>query len=177
MDSFPLKQIVGRSSGGIFALFRVATANIQCLYPSMLTLRQGGDALSVFPTKKCEKWTDPHMHRHTWWPLYTINFHQKEKGILLYKWLLLLTHGGQMKTCGKLETRISLPTFPQFGQFPLMPMGVLAPMSAHAGPSAQPLIDVSGNFPAHVFAELPSNISPNPSEVISEISELHDKTF
>ena len=56
-------------------------------------------------------------------------------------------------------------------------MGVLAPVSAHAGPSAQPLIDVSENFPAHVFAELPSNISPNRSEVISEISELHDKTF
>ena len=43
-------------------------------------------------------------------------------------------------------------------QFPLTPMGVLAPESAH---------DVSGNCPAHVSAESPSNISPNPSEVIS----------
>ena len=52
-------------------------------------------------------------------------------------------------------------------------MGVLAPVSAHAGHSAQPTIDASGNFPAHVS----SNISPNPSEVISEISELYYKLF
>ena len=40
----------------------------------------------------------------------------------------------------------------------LAPMGVLAPVSAHAGPSAQPLIDTTGNFPAHMSAEW---ISPN----------------
>jgi hypothetical protein len=34
--------------------------------------------------------------------------------------------------------------------------------------SAQPPIDVSGNFLAHLSAESPSNISPNPSEVISQ---------
>ena len=56
-------------------------------------------------------------------------------------------------------------------KFPLPPMGVLAPGSAHARPSAQPPIDVSGIFPAHLSAESPSNISPNPSEVISEDSE------
>ena len=56
-------------------------------------------------------------------------------------------------------------------------MGVLAPVSAHMGPSAQPLIDVSRNFPAHVSAELPSNIFSNPSEVISEVLELYDKSF
>ena len=39
---------------------------------------------------------------------------------------------------------------------------VLASGSAHARPSAQPPIDTSGNFPAHVYAESPSNISPNP---------------
>ena len=38
-------------------------------------------------------------------------------------------------------------------------------------------IDVSGNFPAHVSAESPSNISPNPSEVISEVSEPYDNPF
>ena len=54
-------------------------------------------------------------------------------------------------------------------QFPLMPMGVLAPWSVHARPSAQPPIDMSGNFPAHVSAESPSKISPNPSEVMSEV--------
>ena len=43
-------------------------------------------------------------------------------------------------------------------QFPLAPMGVLAPVSAHAGHSAQPPIDTSGNFPARVSAE---SISPN----------------
>ena len=32
-------------------------------------------------------------------------------------------------------------------------MGVLAPVSAHAGPSNQPPIDTSGNFPARVSAE------------------------
>ena len=56
-------------------------------------------------------------------------------------------------------------------KFQLTPMGVLAPGSTHARPSARPLIDVSGNFPTHVSAESPSNISPNPSEVISEVSE------
>ena len=59
-------------------------------------------------------------------------------------------------------------------KFPLAPMGVLAPGSAHARPSARPPIDVSGNFPAHVSAESPSNISPNPSEVISKVSEPQD---
>ena len=56
-------------------------------------------------------------------------------------------------------------------KFLLTPMGVLAPKSAHARPSAQPPIDTSGNFSAHVSAESPSNISPNPLEVISEVSE------
>ena len=41
-------------------------------------------------------------------------------------------------------------------------MGVLAPGSAHARPSARLPIDTSGNFPAHMSAESPSNISPNP---------------
>jgi hypothetical protein len=50
-------------------------------------------------------------------------------------------------------------------------MGVLAPGSAHVRPSAQPPIDTSGNFPAHVSAESPSDISPNPLQVISEVSE------
>ena len=53
-------------------------------------------------------------------------------------------------------------------------MGVLAPGSAHARPSAQPPIDMSGDFPAHVSGESPSNISPNPSEVISKVSEVYD---
>ena len=56
-------------------------------------------------------------------------------------------------------------------KFPLAPMGVLVPGSAHARPSTQPPIDTSGNFLAHMSAESPSNISPNPSEVISEVSE------
>ena len=50
-------------------------------------------------------------------------------------------------------------------------MGVLAPGSVHARPSAHPPIDTSGNFSAHMSEESPSNISPNPSEVISEVSE------
>ena len=51
---------------------------------------------------------------------------------------------------------------------PLTPMGVFAPGSAHARPSAQPPIDMCGNFPPHVSAVLPSKSPPNPSEVISE---------
>ena len=56
-------------------------------------------------------------------------------------------------------------------KFSLAPMGVLATGSAHARPSACPPINTSGNFLAHMSAESPSNISPNPSEVISEVSE------
>ena len=56
-------------------------------------------------------------------------------------------------------------------KFPLEPMGVLAHGSAHVRPSARPPIDTSGNFLAHMSAETPSKISPNPSEVISEDSE------
>ena len=35
-------------------------------------------------------------------------------------------------------------------KFPLAPMGVLAPGSANTRPSAQPPVDSSGNFSAHV---------------------------
>ena len=53
-------------------------------------------------------------------------------------------------------------------------MGVLAPGSAQAGPSAQPPIGSRGIFPAHISAESPLNISLNHSEVPSEVSELYD---
>ena len=56
-------------------------------------------------------------------------------------------------------------------------MGVLAPGSAHARPSAQPPINVSGNFPAPVSAEWPSNISPSPSKVESEVSVSHSGIY
>ena len=59
----------------------------------------------------------------------------------------------------------------KISKFPLTPMGVLAPWSAHARPSAWPPINMRGDFPAHVSAESPSNISTNPSEVIAEVSE------
>ena len=52
-------------------------------------------------------------------------------------------------------------------QFPLVPMGVLAPRLHILDGSACPPIDTSGNFPSHVSAESPLNTSPNPSEVIS----------
>ena len=42
------------------------------------------------------------------------------------------------------------------------PLGVLAHGCAHARPSAQPPIDVSGNLLVHMSAELPPNIYPNP---------------
>ena len=52
-------------------------------------------------------------------------------------------------------------------------MGLLAPGSAHTRPSAQPPIDMRKTFPAHVSApaESPSNISPSPTKVISEVPE------
>ena len=40
----------------------------------------------------------------------------------------------------------------------------------------QPPIDVSGNFPAHGSAELPSTISPNCLELISKVLE-NSKNF
>ena len=46
-------------------------------------------------------------------------------------------------------------------------MGVLAPMSAHASPSAQSPIDVRGNFLPYVYAESPFYISPNCLELLS----------
>ena len=62
-------------------------------------------------------------------------------------------------------------------EFPLAPMGVLAPVSAHAGPSAQPPIGTSGNFLPHLSAESPSNISPSPSKVISDVSDPYDNLY
>ena len=54
-------------------------------------------------------------------------------------------------------------------KFPLTPMGVLPTESAYARPSTRPPIDTRGNFLVHLSAESPSNISPNPSEVIFEV--------
>ena len=56
-----------------------------------------------------------------------------------------------------------------------MPMRVLTPRSAHGRPSAQPPIDMSGNFPAHVSAELPTTISLDFLELISNVSENSKK--
>jgi hypothetical protein len=49
--------------------------------------------------------------------------------------------------------------------------GVLAPRLFMLDVSAHSPIDTSGNFPAHMSAESPLNISLNLSEVISEVSE------
>ena len=62
--------------------------------------------------------------------------------------------------CHSTITRLILLHF----KFPLTPMGVLAPGSAHAEPSAQPLIDVRRNFPVCMSAESPSNISLSPEQ-------------
>jgi hypothetical protein len=51
-------------------------------------------------------------------------------------------------------------------KLPLAPMGVLAPGSAHARPSAQPPFDTGGNFPPHVSVgsadTSPSNLQTSP---------------
>ena len=69
-----------------------------------------------------------------------------------------------------LSERASASPEQQEEEFPLASMGVLAPRSAEARTSAQPPINASRNFLEHVSAESPSNISPNPSEVIFEVS-------
>ena len=52
------------------------------------------------------------------------------------------------------KKELSQPNSTQTMQkFPLAPKRVLTPGSAHARPSAQPPITVSGNFSAHVSAE------------------------
>ena len=66
----------------------------------------------------------------------------------------------------KSKTVFDIPRVKMFPQenimkFPLAQMGVLVPGSAHARPFTRPPIDTSGNFPAHMSAESPLNISPN----------------
>ena len=48
---------------------------------------------------------------------------------------------------------------------PLAAMGVLAPGSAHSKTSAQPTINASGIFLAHMSAESLSNISHSPTKL------------
>ena len=59
-------------------------------------------------------------------------------------------------------------------KFPLTTMGVLATRSAHTRPSSRPPIEIRGNFSVYMPTKSPSDISPNPSEVISEVSESQD---
>ena len=56
-------------------------------------------------------------------------------------------------------------------EFPLAPMGVLAPGSAHARPSARPPIDTSGNFSAHMSegGKLSDSFSDQLSRQIREL--------
>ena len=67
-------------------------------------------------------------------------------------------------------------------QYPLAPMGVLAPGSAHARPSARPPIDTSGNFSAHmsgggetVWQFFWSTFSPN-QRILSTFRFFQKKT-
>ena len=46
--------------------------------------------------------------------------------------------------------------------------------AAHARPSTWPPMDMSRNYLAHMSANPPLNVSPNPSEVISEVLETLD---
>ena len=55
----------------------------------------------------------------------------------------------------------------QEGKFPLAPMGVLAPGSAHARPSARPPIDTSGNFSAHMSGGGGGKLSDSFSDQLS----------
>ena len=55
------------------------------------------------------------------------------------------------------------------GKFQLVLMGGRAEGLACADPGARTPIGISRNLPPHVSAVSPSNISPHPSEVISEV--------
>ena len=56
-------------------------------------------------------------------------------------------------------------------RIPLAPMGVLAAWSAHARPSARPPIDTKEIYPGTHVCRFTFKHLPNPSEVISEVSE------
>jgi hypothetical protein len=58
-------------------------------------------------------------------------------------------------------------------KYPFALTGVLAPRLRTIDVSARPHIDKSVNFLAHVSAESPLNISPNLSEVITEVLETY----
>jgi hypothetical protein len=61
---------------------------------------------------------------------------------------LIIKGGGPLN----LKSQGWLDNINEWTKFPLAPMGVLTPGSAHARTSARPPIDTSGNFPAHVSA-------------------------
>ena len=82
---------------------------------------------------------------------------KEDMGPLLYK---LLEGQNYMKN----EMMIMKGTLEKYEKFSKAPMGVLAPGSAHARPSAQTLIDMSRNLPALMSAESTSNIFPHPSK-------------
>ena len=54
-------------------------------------------------------------------------------------------------------------------------MGVLAPVSGHAGPSTQPPIGTSGIFPASVSAESPSNIPDQGGYILDQGGYIPDQ--
>ena len=62
-------------------------------------------------------------------------------------------HSGWFFIMQKLRTAGNVGKIGNDVKFPLAPMGVSLPGSAHAGPSARTPIGTSGNFPAHVSAE------------------------
>ena len=114
----------------------------------------------------------------------TIAPHQPTK--IQVMWMVSLTHFLYSRKAEAAEGR---PVWQQWNKIMFLTTGCLIMIykisaSADRGPRSRvcaretlrwPPINTSGNFPAHVSAESPSNISPNPSEVISEVSEPSDK--
>ena len=76
---------------------------------------------------------------------------------------------GPSQTCKNIPAALAETFRNLVEKFPLTPMGVLAHRLLTR--SLVPPMSMSGNFQAHMSAESPSNISPNPEEVISEVSE------
>ena len=108
-------------------------------------------------------------------PAFSIFFVIFTRNVVQNQYFYFLLHKHEVwNTATKITKKLKYSMNEIKVKFPLAPMGVLAPGSAHVRPSARPPIDTSGNFTAPMSEESPSNISPNPSEVISDVSEPYD---
>ena len=104
--------------------------------------------------------TDPRVVRMPRWKNFVKSFRESTRAarrVKLYLGLLYHSTAGLSWP----NIRFSEPDIKFKGEFSFKPIGGLAHRSAYARPSVQPPINLSGNFSAHIFAELPRIIPPN----------------